>query len=168
MAKTFQSVPNYAHAVYYAKIVREKATFRALIDASTDILRDAYDESSESKHLLSQAEQKIFGILDGRGTSAVSPIARLPSGKRPIIRIWNPMILPRIFGGDASRISTVCVTAKIRLTSPNPAIARNPMTIVPVNENPMLPIDWIIAALIKSRPGFLIRRPLNVSTEVKP
>jgi len=75
LAKTFQSVPNYAHAVYYAKIVREKATFRALIDASTDILRDAYDESGESKQLLSQAEQKIFGILDGRGTSTVSSIS---------------------------------------------------------------------------------------------
>ena len=75
LAKTFQSVPNYAHAVYYAKIVCEKATFRALIDASTEILRDAYDESNESKHLLSQAEQKIFGILDGRVTSAVSPIS---------------------------------------------------------------------------------------------
>lgn len=75
LVKTFESVPNYAHAVYYAKIVREKATFRALIDASTDILREAYDESSESKHLLSQAEQKIFGILDGRGSSTVSPIS---------------------------------------------------------------------------------------------
>ncbi len=75
LARTFQSVPNYAHAVYYAKIVREKATFRALIDASTDILRDAYDPSTESRLLLSQAEQKIFGILDGRGVSTVSTIS---------------------------------------------------------------------------------------------
>ena len=37
LAKTFQSVPNYAHAVYYAKIVREKATFRALIDRALSV-----------------------------------------------------------------------------------------------------------------------------------
>jgi replicative DNA helicase len=75
LVKTFKSVPNYAHAVYYAKIVQDKSTFRAMIDASTDILRDAYDPSTDSRHLLSQAEQKIFGILDGRGASAVSPIS---------------------------------------------------------------------------------------------
>ena len=34
LARVFGSVPNAAHAVYYAEIVREKATFRALINAS--------------------------------------------------------------------------------------------------------------------------------------
>jgi len=74
LARTFQSVPNYAHAAYYASIVREKSTYRSLIDASTEILRDAYGESLESKLLLSQAEQKIFGILDSRGSSAIASI----------------------------------------------------------------------------------------------
>jgi replicative DNA helicase len=74
LARTAQSVPNYAHASYYAAIVREKATFRALIDASTEILRDAYEEGQESKHILSQAEQRIFSILDSRGTTVVASI----------------------------------------------------------------------------------------------
>ena len=43
---------NAAHATYYAEIVREKATFRSLIFAATEILRDAYDESQEAPHLL--------------------------------------------------------------------------------------------------------------------
>lgn len=77
LAKVYQSVPNAAHATYYAQIVREKATFRALINASTEILRDAYDESGESKELLSQAEQKIFAILDGRGTDTVADIRKI-------------------------------------------------------------------------------------------
>ena len=55
LAKVGRSVPNAAHAVYYAQIVREKATFRGLIDASTEILRDAYDESGDARELLSQA-----------------------------------------------------------------------------------------------------------------
>jgi replicative DNA helicase len=74
LAKTFQSVPNYAHATYYANIVREKSIYRSLIDASTEILRDAYSEAQESKQLLSQAEQKIFGIMDNRGSASIASI----------------------------------------------------------------------------------------------
>ncbi|MCA9123283.1 MAG: replicative DNA helicase [Planctomycetales bacterium] len=74
LARVAKSVPNAAHAIYYATIVREKATYRALIDASTEILREAYEENHEAKHLLGQAEQKIFGILDSRGTSNVASI----------------------------------------------------------------------------------------------
>ncbi|MGE3780857.1 MAG: replicative DNA helicase [Pirellulaceae bacterium] len=77
LARTFQSVPNSAHAAYYANIVREKATFRSLIDASTEILREAYNEQSEAKHLLSQAEQRIFAILDSRGTTAIASIREI-------------------------------------------------------------------------------------------
>ena len=60
--------------MYYANIVREKSTYRSLIDASTEILRDAYDESHEAKNLLAQAEQKIFAILDNRGSTSVDTI----------------------------------------------------------------------------------------------
>ncbi len=72
--KVSQSVPNAAHARYYARIVREKATLRSLIEASTEILRDAYEARREPKLLLSEAEQKIFAILDHRGAATVSSI----------------------------------------------------------------------------------------------
>ncbi len=72
--KVIDSVPHAAHAMYYANIVREKSTYRSLIDASTEILRDAYDESHEAKNLLAQAEQKIFAILDNRGSTSVDTI----------------------------------------------------------------------------------------------
>ena len=71
LSKIINAVPNAAHATYYAEIVREKATFRSLIYAATEILRDAYDESQEAAHLLSQSEQKIFSILDNRSDTAV-------------------------------------------------------------------------------------------------
>jgi replicative DNA helicase len=74
LSKIVNAVPNAAHATYYAEIVREKATFRSLIYAATEILRDAYDESQEANHLLSQSEQKIFSILDNRSDSAVRSI----------------------------------------------------------------------------------------------
>jgi replicative DNA helicase len=74
LARIYQSVPNYAHAAYYAQIVQRKATCRSLIDTSTEILRDAYEESDDSRQLLSRAEQKIFAILDSRGSSSVASI----------------------------------------------------------------------------------------------
>ena len=74
LAEILQSVPTAAHAVYYARLVHEKATLRALIHTSTEILRDAYDESLESRDMLNRAEQKIFGILDDRGGAKLSTI----------------------------------------------------------------------------------------------
>lgn len=74
LAQIAKAVPHAAHAIYYANIVREKATYRSLIDASTEILREAYEQNQEAKQLLSQAEQKIFGILDGRGSNNASTI----------------------------------------------------------------------------------------------
>ncbi|QDU98001.1 replicative DNA helicase [Lignipirellula cremea] len=74
LGKVAHSVANAAHAAYYARIVREKSTFRSLINAATEILRDGYDESREAKEALASAEQKIFSILDSRGGAAVSSI----------------------------------------------------------------------------------------------
>ena len=74
LGKVVDSVVNAAHAKYYAEIVQNKAAYRALITATTEILRDAYDESQEATQLVSQAEQKIFGILDRRSGSTVKDI----------------------------------------------------------------------------------------------
>jgi len=75
--KISQSVPNAAHARYYARIVREKATLRSLINAGTEILRGAYEAGNEPKELLSDAEQRIFSILDSRGSSTISDIREI-------------------------------------------------------------------------------------------
>ncbi len=74
LAEVLQSVPTAANATYYAEIVKSKGTLRGLIHASTEILRDAYDESVDTREMLAQAEQKIFGILDNRNASGVTNI----------------------------------------------------------------------------------------------
>ncbi len=61
-----------AHAAYYANIVREKATLRSLIQTSTEILRDAYNSTSNAMELVSQAEQKVFAINDQRSADRVT------------------------------------------------------------------------------------------------
>jgi replicative DNA helicase len=77
LAEVAQSVP-YAHnAMYYAEIVRNKATVRELIHAGTEILRDAWDPTYEPKELLSHAEEKIFAVHDRRTSDRVTHIENL-------------------------------------------------------------------------------------------
>ena len=73
LALISKSVPNAAHAIYYARLVREKATYRSLINASTEILHDAYYETKDAREMLSQAEQRIFSILDDRSGGSIQP-----------------------------------------------------------------------------------------------
>jgi replicative DNA helicase len=75
LARLSSAVPNAAHVVFYADIVSEKAVFRKLIESSTEILRDAYDQASSAKELVSQAEQKVFSIMDGRSKQSVQSIS---------------------------------------------------------------------------------------------
>jgi len=72
LAEIVQAVPTAANACYYADIVREKATLRSLISASTEILRDAYDPSAVPREMLARAEEKVFWILENKGSVAVS------------------------------------------------------------------------------------------------
>lgn len=75
LARLAGAVPNAAHAMYYADIVAEKAVYRRLIESSTEILRDAYEQNSTAKELCAQAEQKVFAIMDGRSSSNVQVIS---------------------------------------------------------------------------------------------
>lgn len=58
------AVPHAAHARYYADIVRDKATQRALTYACNEILAECYEGGRETTDVLASAEQKIFSILE--------------------------------------------------------------------------------------------------------
>ena len=74
LAEIFTSVPSAAHAVYYATIVREKATMRNLISTCTEILTEAYEPAETSEPLLNRAEQKVFAIRESRQSNNLSQI----------------------------------------------------------------------------------------------
>ena len=76
-AKIVTSVNNAAHAEYYADIVRNKATLRKLITASTEILSTAYKPEVVPKDALSQAEQRIFNILDNRSSNSLKAMKEI-------------------------------------------------------------------------------------------
>ena len=71
------SVPYASNAVYYAEIVRAKATLRALIHASTEILRDAYEPTLDPRELVGRAEEQIFAVHDERSTDQITTIEDL-------------------------------------------------------------------------------------------
>ncbi|TWU51204.1 replicative DNA helicase [Rubripirellula reticaptiva] len=75
LARLSGAVPNAAHASFYAAIVSEKAVYRRLIESSTEILRDAYEQTGTAKELCAQAEQKVFAIMDGRSSQSVHSIS---------------------------------------------------------------------------------------------
>jgi len=74
LAEVLHSVPYASNAVYYAEIVRAKATLRLLIHASTEILRDAYEPTLDPRELVGRAEEKIFAVHDQRSTDQITTI----------------------------------------------------------------------------------------------
>ncbi|MFM9059307.1 MAG: replicative DNA helicase [Planctomycetaceae bacterium] len=77
LSDVIESVPHAAHAGHYAAIVRDKSMLRSLIEAGTDILRDAYDGADEPRELLARAETRIFAILERRSSTEAKPIEKV-------------------------------------------------------------------------------------------
>lgn len=74
LAELAHAVPNVAHAIYYAEIVRTKATLRRLIEVSTSILNDAYDPTADTKELLANAESRIYQVQDDRSSGQAKTV----------------------------------------------------------------------------------------------
>jgi len=70
LANLTNSVPSTANLEHYAKIVKEKAILRSLIDASTEIAGKAYEASEDISEQLDDAERKILAIAGGQTTGA--------------------------------------------------------------------------------------------------
>jgi replicative DNA helicase len=71
------AVPTSANVEYHAKIVREKALLRRLIEASTDIVAEAFDARQTAGDLLDHAESRIFEISQQRGREGFTRIKEL-------------------------------------------------------------------------------------------
>jgi len=77
LAGLASGVATAANAEYYARIILEKSTLRDLIEASSDIVNQAYRQEKEVDDLLDEAEQKVFDISEGQLRSDFSRIADL-------------------------------------------------------------------------------------------
>lgn len=77
IAELLDVVPTAANVEYHARIVKEKALRRRLIDVGTGIVRSAYESPQEVGNLLDEAEQHIFEVSFQRGTKEVVRIKEL-------------------------------------------------------------------------------------------
>jgi replicative DNA helicase len=75
LAALWDAAPTAANAVYYARIVRDKAQVRNLIHAGTEILRDAYDQVQPADELVEAAERKILEIAQAGITGQTYTLA---------------------------------------------------------------------------------------------
>ncbi len=64
-------VPTSANVEYYAQIVRDLSTRRNLIQISSEIKAESFDESRDYKLILDSAERKIFALADSGQSSPV-------------------------------------------------------------------------------------------------
>jgi replicative DNA helicase len=71
------AVPTAANVEYHAKIVREKALLRRLIEVSTQIVTEAFEGRSTAADLLDEAESKIFQVSQAQGTGGFTRIKEL-------------------------------------------------------------------------------------------
>src|SRR3989442_2161856 len=66
IASLLDGVPRSANVEYYARIVKEKAVLRSLIEAGGRIGSTAYEASQDSDDILDPAEGLIFHNVHGR------------------------------------------------------------------------------------------------------
>jgi replicative DNA helicase len=71
------AVPTAAHVEYHAKIVREKALLRRLIEASTSIVTEAFEGRTPVATLLDEAEARIFQVSQERSGDGFTRIKEL-------------------------------------------------------------------------------------------
>ncbi|MEX0887601.1 MAG: replicative DNA helicase [Phycisphaeraceae bacterium] len=72
-----ESVPSATSAGYYARIVREKAVVRKLIEASGNILYECYNSAEPASDLLDRAERDIFELAEARIEQNASALSDL-------------------------------------------------------------------------------------------
>jgi replicative DNA helicase len=77
LATLVDYVPTAANIAYYCKIVKEKSIARKLINASTDIITQGYDEQTDLTELLDRAQRVVLEISENQMKRAFYEIKSL-------------------------------------------------------------------------------------------
>jgi replicative DNA helicase len=84
------AVPTAANISYYAKIIKEKAILRKLINRATEIVSQSYSNSGDVDEFIDQAERTIFEISEDRVRPSFYPIKDLiKSSFKTIERLYE-------------------------------------------------------------------------------
>jgi replicative DNA helicase len=73
-------VPTAANAGYYARIVRERAILRRLVEAGTRIVQLGYSGDGDADMLVDRAEAEVYGVTDRRVSEDYLALAEIMPG----------------------------------------------------------------------------------------
>lgn len=71
------SVPTAANAGYYAKIVRERAIMRRLVEAGTKIVQLGYSAEGDVDDSVDQAQAEVYSVTERRASEDYVPLGSL-------------------------------------------------------------------------------------------
>jgi len=74
------SVPTAANAGYYARIVRERAILRRLVEAGTRIVQLGYAGDGDADELVDRAQAEVFSVTDRRITEDYHSLSEIMPG----------------------------------------------------------------------------------------
>ena len=82
LSEIFNIVPTAANVEQYIKLVEETALQRNLIEVSTSIATNAYDNSIDINVILDEAERKILNVVNNRRTTEFRTIKEVVSSAK--------------------------------------------------------------------------------------
>lgn len=74
------SVPTAANAGYYARIVRERAILRRLVEVGTRIVQLGYAGDGDADELVDRAQAEIYGVTERRTSDDYLPLSEIMPG----------------------------------------------------------------------------------------
>ena len=77
VATLLETVPTAANIRYHARMVRETAILRSLINVSTEVIAECYEHTEDVEELLDRAERMIFEISEQRVNAAFANLKEL-------------------------------------------------------------------------------------------
>lgn len=77
IGELIDAVPTAANVEYHAKIVKEKALQRRLIETCTALVTEAFEGKSTAAELLDEAEHRVFQVSQQRGMQGFTRIKEL-------------------------------------------------------------------------------------------
>ena len=83
-------LPTAAHAGAYARLVREKAILRQLIENATNVVQSAYAQDKRVEDILDEAERSILEISQGNSKKSIVPMRELVArASRALEKAYN-------------------------------------------------------------------------------
>ena len=77
LATLLETIPTAANIRYHARMVRENAILRSLINVSTEVIAECYEHTEDVEELLDRAERMIFEISEQRVNAAFANLKEL-------------------------------------------------------------------------------------------